>query len=115
MKTYSLPPNHIGMLYDYYFSKVKNPYMQQHIWTLNEQIDINAFKSAWKSLINHHDILRTTYDLRKKTAFIHSSSELNIVFNDWSEFSAKEQNQKFSTFIKEDRQNKLQLIHPFKV
>ncbi|MCP5061976.1 MAG: hypothetical protein GY936_05870 [Ignavibacteriae bacterium] len=109
MEKYTLPPNHIGMLYDYYFSKVKNPYMQQHVWTLNEQIDVDAFENAWRSLIELHDILRTTYDLRKKAAFIHNSFELNLLFNDWSKFSKDEQNQMFRTFIKEDRQKTLQI------
>ncbi len=115
--SYRLPAIQFGVIFDFYFSHLKNAYSQQHIWTLNEVLEIEAFQWAWNQLIERHEALRTSFDLVKKSGIIHSDASIMIRYFDWTEKHSGEIEKCFYCFLKEDHAQKLDLsiAPPFRV
>ncbi|MEE9355093.1 MAG: condensation domain-containing protein [Methylococcaceae bacterium] len=115
--SYRLPAIQFGVIFDFYFSQLKNAYTQQHIWTLNETLEIEAFQRAWNQLIERHEALRTSFDLIKKLGIIHNDTSITIHHYDWTEIHSRDVDGRFQRFLKEDRAQKLDLsiAPPFRV
>ena len=114
---FELPPILLGMVFDYYFSPVEGAYTHQYIWSLEEKLDIGAFETAWRKLIDRHEILRTGFDLFGKQGIIHQQYQFNIKHFDWSKIPIKQRQKKFDQFLHSDRQQRLDLsiAPPFRV
>lgn len=115
--SYPLPPIQFGVIFDFYFSNIKNAYTQQHIWELNEDLDLDAFQLAWNQLIDRHETLRTSFDLVKKTGTIHAHSSISIRHLDWATINPKDVDECFNNFLQQDRDQSLDLSRspPFRV
>lgn len=114
---YQLPPIQFGVIFDFYFSHLKNAYTQQHIWVLNEALEIETFQWAWNQLIDRHEALRTSFDIVKMQGTVHNDTPLMIRHYDWTEIHSEDVDELFFHFLTEDRKQKLDLsiAPPFRV
>ena len=57
-------------------------YMLQHVYDLQGEIDINAFRNAWSRLIENNAVFRTTFIFFENQCFQVVRKPTNTVFNE---------------------------------
>jgi amino acid adenylation domain-containing protein len=103
---YQLSPMQQGMLFHSLYSPGTGTYFEQSLFTIKGDFDVSAFDQAWQSVVDRHPILRTSFlweDLEKPLQIVHRRLTLKIEKEDWRELESDEREQKFATFIAEDR------------
>jgi|GEM_PF-1349220 len=117
---YPLAPIQQGMLFHTLMQPNSGIYLQQYRYVMTmDNLNLSAFKKAWQSIVDRHQILRT--------AFIHESQEqaLQVVlkqvelpfeFLDWRHLSAQEQSENVEQLLADERLqglafNKAPLMH----
>ncbi len=73
-------------------------------FTLTGELDVNRFKAAMATVIDRHEILRTTYHSESGTGYqlIHQTVELPVTEHDFSDLSRAEQQISIAALLKED-------------
>ena len=81
-------------------------YVEQIVFGMEQEIDINRFKLAWEKIINHHEILRLGFlwkGLDFPEQYISLPQPLRITYNDWSSINPDEKKEYLDMFLKADR------------
>ncbi|SJN59053.1 Linear gramicidin synthase subunit D [Vibrio ruber DSM 16370] len=71
-----------------------------------DKINVQALKQAWDSIVQRHDILRTSFlmsDSGEKLQLVHQEVVLPFQELDWSNLEQSEQEQSFERWLDEDR------------
>lgn len=81
-------------------------YVEQIVFEMEQEIDINRFTLAWEKIINHHEILRLGFlwkGLDFPEQYISLPQPLRIEYNDWSSIHPAEKKEYLDMFLKADR------------
>ncbi|QRN94792.1 non-ribosomal peptide synthase/polyketide synthase [Archangium violaceum] len=104
---YPLSPLQQGMLFHYLLAPESAVYFEQTAWTMNQRLDLEAFRKAWQGVLDRNPILRTSFhwkDLDAPLQVVHTRAVLPFEEHDWRGLSAEEQRSRFERFLAEDRQ-----------
>ena len=112
---YELSPMQQGMLFHSLYSPESAIYFEQRSCKLKGNLDISAFKTAWKKVIERHPILRTAFyweEVEKPLQVVYNQVDLPWVEENWQNLNINQQNDKLSEFLKTDRQQGFDLNQP---
>lgn len=104
---YPLSPLQEGMLFHTVYSPELGMYMEQVSCTLRGDFNLTAFKQAWQHVMERHAILRTAFvweNLNEPLQIVSRQVELPIEQNDWRALSPAEQHERWTEYLKADRQ-----------
>ena len=107
---YELSPMQQGMLFHSLYSPESAIYFEQRSCKLKGNLDISAFKTAWKKVIERHPILRTAFYWEEAEKPL--QVDLPWVEENWQNLNINQQNDKLSEFLKTDRQQGFDLNQP---
>lgn len=112
---YELSPMQQGML----FHTLHNPdgaaYTEQNCYTLNGQLDLDAFREAWRVLVFAHPVLRTALqweDLEQPVQVVFHTVSVDVEAQDWRSLSSEEQAAALEQFLAADRARGFILSEP---
>ncbi|HYW19652.1 MAG TPA: amino acid adenylation domain-containing protein [Nodularia sp. (in: cyanobacteria)] len=109
---YELSPLQQGLLFHTIYAPNSGVYFEQFSWTLQGNLNVDAFKKSWERVVERHPILRTAFywqDLEKPYQVVYKQIELPWNLQDWREFSTEVQQQKLEAFLQVDRQRGFEL------
>src|SRR5262249_35037101 len=104
--SYPLSPLQQGMLFHYLEAKSPGVDVEQLEVQLNEPIDPELFKCAWKIVAAQHPALRTRFNwknLQKPSQEILDQVNIPFVVRDLSALSPAQQNIELGAFLADDR------------
>lgn len=114
--SFPISPMQHGMLME----TLKSPqgagsYIEQIVFDINQEIDIQRFTTAWQKIIQHHEIMRLGFvwqNLDQPLQFVAAIDQVNIEFNDWSKLSKPETDEFLEMFLQADRRLGFSLSKP---
>jgi amino acid adenylation domain-containing protein/non-ribosomal peptide synthase protein (TIGR01720 family)/FkbM family methyltransferase len=104
---YPLSPLQQGMLFHTVYSPGLGMYMEQVSCTLCGNFNLTAFRQSWQRVIERHAILRTAFvweNLDEPLQTVSTNVELPIEQDDWRDLSFAEQHERWTEYLKADRQ-----------
>lgn len=104
---YPLSPLQEGMLFHHLLNPEATAYFEQLSCTLRGDLDVAAFKRAWTRVIERHAVLRTffTWEQRDKPLqVVLARMPLPFEQHDWRGLSENEQEERFTTLLRMDRE-----------
>ena len=104
--SYPLSPMQHGMLFDSLYSPRSGVNIVQIICSLPEEVDIPVFKEAWKRIIRHHPVLRTSFHvecLEEPVQRVHKQVQPSFYEHEWTGLSGSGTDQRLEEFLREDR------------
>lgn len=116
LTTFPLSPMQHGML----MQTIKSPdgagcYIEQIMFDIDQQIDVDTFTKAWHSIVNYHDILRLGFIWKGvdfPLQYIAPVNDFKIEFNDWTGKPGAEKKEYLKTFLMADRRLGFALNQP---
>lgn len=90
-------------------------YVEQILFNMDQDIDINRFTRAWETVIRHHDILRLGFiweGLDCPEQYVTPQCPLKIEYNDWSAINESERKEYLDMFLEADRRLGFSLAKP---
>ncbi|CCK81829.1 non-ribosomal peptide synthetase [Desulfobacula toluolica] len=116
MNTYPISPMQHGMLMETLRStQGAGIYIEQIVFDINQDIDLERFKKAWQKIIQHHEIMRLGFvwkNLDQPRQHILPIDEISIEINDWSSSSKSETEEFIEVFLQADRRLGFALSKP---
>ncbi|HJP91741.1 MAG TPA: amino acid adenylation domain-containing protein [Pyrinomonadaceae bacterium] len=103
---YPLSPLQEGMLFHHLLTPEATAYVVQMSCTFRGDLDVAAFKRAWSRVIERHAVLRTffTWEQRDKPLqVVLAQMPLPWMQYDWRDLSSAEHENRFTSFLAEDR------------
>ncbi|MEM9566927.1 MAG: amino acid adenylation domain-containing protein [Cyanobacteria bacterium P01_E01_bin.34] len=91
---YELSPMQQGMLFHTLCSPSSGVYLQQIAWAFQGDLDIQALRWAWQSVVDRHSILRTAFhweNLEKPYQVVYQKVDLPWEHKDWRDLDKTEQ------------------------
>lgn len=104
--SYSLSLMQQGMLFNYLSDKHSGDYIQQCIFDLQEEIDIDSFKDALERLYGRHQVLRSSFQWQfteTPIQVVNRDFELPFLFKDLSGVPKEQQENNIDDYLKKDR------------
>jgi amino acid adenylation domain-containing protein len=87
-------------------------YFNQLVCELRGELDLSAFKEAWRQAVGAHSILRTAItwgELAEPLQVVFREAELPLLQEDWRALSELEQEARLTTWLEEDRRRSFDL------
>ncbi|MDZ8262387.1 condensation domain-containing protein [Nostoc sp. ChiQUE01b] len=112
---YELTPVQKGMLFHCLFDSELSLYFFQHVFTVNGNLNIEAFEKAWQLVMDRHPILRTGFyweEIENPLQIVYNQVKVPLSFYDWSNINSVEQKVQLDAFIVSDRQKSLDFSQP---
>lgn len=106
----SYPPTNLqfGMLMHSLMSPGSIAYLQQFIITLEESMNVPAWREAWRKVVDRYDILRTAFDLsdteNPRSIVLQDVSGI-IAEYDFRSHSSESSEREFASILDEDRRD----------
>ncbi|HYQ83486.1 MAG TPA: condensation domain-containing protein, partial [Rubrobacter sp.] len=103
---YPLTPLQEGMLFHALYAPEGGAYITQLASELVGDLDPEAFRQAWQTVMDRHAVLRTSYawdQLERPLQVVHRSVAVPLEVQDWSSLSEAEQQRRFEDYLTEDR------------
>jgi amino acid adenylation domain-containing protein len=103
---YPLTPVQEGMLYHATAEPDAGAYVEQFTCRIVGDLDVDAFASAWRRLVERHPALRTAVhrvDSDRPLQAVHRRAELPIRTDDWSDLDADDQDDRLAAYLRDDR------------
>ncbi len=115
-KTFPLSPMQHGMLME----TLRAPqgagcYVEQVVFDMEEEIDINRFTAAWEQVVDLHETLRLGFAWKGREypeQFLEPAGPLHIEVSDWSGFPKTEKQDYLAMFLRADRRLGFSLDRP---
>lgn len=104
--SYELSPLQQGMLFHALYAPEPGVDIEQLVFTIRANLNVNVFKQAWQLLIDLSPNLRTSFQwegLDEPLQRVHRSASLSFLEEDWRTASLDEQRKSLEEFIKADR------------
>lgn len=114
---YSLSPLQQGMLFHTLREKGVGMYISQAV-SRYENLDCDALKKAWQTMVERHTILRTSFhwdDPENPVQKVHRHVFIPFLIEDWRGISPSEQNSRLRKFQREERENGFDLNQPTQI
>src|SRR5215510_716601 len=112
---YPLSPMQQGMLFHTLYAPESGVYFEQIGCTLRGEIDAEAFRKAWKRILERHPILRTSFiweNISEPHQVVFRSVGLPLKQMDWRGMSREEQDKLLGSSLKDDRVGGFNLSRP---
>lgn len=103
---YPLSPMQQGMLFHSLYAPNSGVYIQQMICGLHENLNVSAFKQAWRRVVDRHPIFRTSFWLKganQPFQQVHRQVALPWQEHDGRGWSVSEREKQLETYLQEDR------------
>ena len=112
---YPLAPLQQGMLFHSLFAPEEGMYITQISCEVEGDIDLEAFRHAWREIVARHPVLRTGFvwqQLESPLQVVRRSAVVPITQEDWRGLSPVEQGARRQRFLAVDRERGFDLAHP---
>ncbi len=109
---YELSPMQQGMLFHTLSEPDSGIYFEQPNFTIRGELNVVAFKQAWRQVVNRYPVLRTYFDwqsLDKPVQVVSQTLELSWDERNWRHLSSTEQAERLKIFLQQDRQQGFEL------
>jgi len=109
---YKLSPMQAGLFFHYLKGDDKQSYLQQISWRLQGYFDVSAFKEAWQTLVNRHDILRTNFVFQNTPTplqVVADKRPLDFQVINYRHLAPKDKEQAVHTFQEQEKQTPFEL------
>ncbi len=103
---YQLAPMQQGMLFHSLYTPGSGVYVEQSLFTITGELDVNAFQRAWQQVVDRHSILRTLFlweELEQPQQVVLRRVQVPFTLEDWSKLTLPEQEQHLSNYLPADR------------
>ncbi|HYP26492.1 MAG TPA: amino acid adenylation domain-containing protein [Blastocatellia bacterium] len=103
---YPLSPLQQGMLFHALYDPESEVYFEQLSCTLRGDLDTDALRRAWQTVIDRHTILRTAFFWERRDKplqVVRRKASLPWQQQDWRGLSTLEQEDRFKAYLEEDR------------
>ncbi|MBO0799743.1 MAG: AMP-binding protein, partial [Blastocatellia bacterium] len=103
---YPLSPMQHGMLFHALQDPDSGLYFAQLVYTLEGELDLALFESAWQATIDRHAVLRTAFSWKgaRPLQAVFRRAKATIHTDDWRGMTVEEQRGKLRAFLSEDRE-----------
>src|SRR5215216_139913 len=105
-RSYRLAPMQQGMLFHSLSAPDEGVYIAQTVYEMPPGMDMPAFKKAWQSVIDRHDVLRTSFlwnGLSEPIQRVSEDISLQIDSEDWTEVPVAEQDKLLKSYLLSER------------
>jgi hypothetical protein len=112
---YTLAPLQQGMLFHILSQPDQTLYFDQTVCLLRGELHLEAFREAWRRVIQRHPALRTAFQwqgLTQAVQVVYRQLEPDLVLEDWSELPAEALGPRLDAFLMEDRLRGFDLARP---
>ncbi|MEK3889669.1 amino acid adenylation domain-containing protein [Bacillus sp. FSL K6-3431] len=112
---YTLSPVQQSMIFHHIYSPDSSVTVEQTVFSIESNIDIEVFERVWQTILDRHESLRASYhwgELEEPVQIIHKNIKVPFQVLDWTNFSENEGNQKLELLIEEDRKRGFDLSKP---
>src|SRR5437870_5809514 len=112
---FPLSPTQAGMLFHSLFAPEAGIYLEQVILRIDGDLDVPRFAESWRRIVDHHEILRTSFrweGLDSPLQIVHHQPALPFQQFDWRELTAVEQENRFESFVRADRERGFDFSQP---
>ncbi len=103
---YPLSPLQQGMLFHYVYNPDSATYFEQFSAKFKGAIDLPTFEYAWKTVVQRHSALRTSFvwkKLERMLQVVHRDVDVSVNFLDWRDIPEQEQPARLEQFAAQDR------------
>ncbi len=104
---FPLSPTQAGMLFHSLFAPEAGVYLEQIIFRIDGDLDVQLFENSWQRVVDHHEILRTSFrweGLDRPLQIVHPRVALPFQQHDWRELPPVEQESRLESFVRADRE-----------
>ncbi len=107
---YRLTPSQQGILFHALHHPESSIYLSQFYWSMEGELDTDAFRQAWRQTVSRHSVLRTSLvlqSLRHPHQIVHRASEWAIEEHDWRDRSQDSLEELWGKFLFQERSRPL--------
>src|SRR5882762_10489376 len=104
---FDLTPMQEGMLFHSLYAPGRGLYIEQIGYRLQGRLDVRAFEKAWQNVVEHYEILRSSFEWESTAQSqqrIHREVNVAIDELDWRESSPDEQQTLLDELMRSDRE-----------
>lgn len=115
---FPLSPQQQGMLFETIYSSSSGSsslHVQQLAWTMDGELDLALFESAWQRVVDRHAVLRTGFVWKDQEAPLQveiASVRIPFTVHDWQELGADEQERRWEEHLAGDLHEPFDLAKP---
>jgi non-ribosomal peptide synthase protein (TIGR01720 family) len=109
---YPLSPLQQGLLFHSLYDRDSGGYFEQLSCTLEGDLDLESFQSAWQRVVDRHSALRTSFryeNLDRPLQVVHAGITLPWDVQDWRALSPVDQEERLELLLAGDRDRGLQV------
>lgn len=110
---YPLAPMQEGLLFHTLMHPGTGIYLMQDRYGIEGQVDIEAFRAAWKQVIDRHAVLRSAFvweGLSGPHQIVYRHVAMPFEFFDWRDFDMAEQTSMMETMLRDERERGFDLV-----
>ncbi|KAF0818519.1 Polyketide synthase module protein [Bacillus sp. ZZV12-4809] len=111
----SLSPVQKSMVFHNIYSPDSSVAVEQTIFSIISDLDVQVFKEVWQTLLNRHESLRASYhweDLEEPVQVVHKDLDVPFKFFNWSQYTESERSDLLEKYIEKDRQTGFDISNP---
>ena len=111
---YGLSPTQAGMLYHHLSGNRRGVDHEQIVCTLNEELDVDAFRLAWQNVVQRHESLRVRFFWRELAEPVQEplpDNEVLFEIRDWRRHAPTTHKEMLASYLYEDRARGFDLSH----
>ncbi|HXI89885.1 MAG TPA: amino acid adenylation domain-containing protein [Blastocatellia bacterium] len=104
--SYALSPLQQGMLFHTLYAREPGVDIEQFLFTIHANLDIEAFARAWRQVVDRHPILRTSFrwdGLDEPHQEVHALAHLKLHHEDWRSVRSVDQQARLEDYLQNDR------------
>ena len=104
-----------GMLFHTLLAPQSEVYFDQASWTIQTDLNVEAFQKAWRQAVERHPVLRTAFlwERRDKPLqIVRRRVELPWEVHDWRDVAPEDQQQQIADYVLADRARGFELSEP---
>src|SRR5262249_53309436 len=110
-----LSPLQEGMLFHAMSDPSSRAYFEQMKCTLAGPLNVSAFRSAWREVLDRHPILRTGFvweEMNKPVQVVHRQVDLPFDFHDLRALTAPDRSRRIHELLEADSAQNFDLVKP---
>src|SRR5215471_13175221 len=104
---YPLTPLQQGMLFHALYEEQSGVDIEQLVFRIHADLDVDAFEAAWRRVVDRHPILRTSFrwdGLVEPLQRVHANGKVNFYSEDWRLLNCDQQQHRLEKYLKIDRE-----------
>ncbi len=113
-RIYPLTPMQEGMLYHYLYEKHGEAYVNQLMFTIEGELNVEHFEQATNQLIMRHEALRTNFvyeNLKNPQQVVFEKRTLKLDYDDVTLLQGKEKEKRIKEYAFREKERPFDLIH----